>query len=52
MFLIYKDIQKGSVAKSYMTKASSYMVKYSWAVPHILGSPSSHTVYDFAIDPI
>ncbi len=27
-FLIYKKIHKGGVAKSYMTNASSYMVKY------------------------
>jgi hypothetical protein len=28
IFLIYKDILKGAVAKSYMTKGSSYMTKY------------------------
>jgi hypothetical protein len=28
IFLIYKEIQMGSFAKSYMSKASSYMVKY------------------------
>ncbi len=27
-FLIYKDIQKGAVAKSYILTASTYMTKY------------------------
>ena len=28
IFLMYKEIQKGAVAKSYMTNATSYMTKY------------------------
>jgi hypothetical protein len=28
IFLIYKEIQNGTVAKLYMTTASSYMVHY------------------------
>jgi len=47
IFLIYKEIQKGSVAKSYMTiTASSYIWLNICALPHILGSPS------FVTDPI
>jgi hypothetical protein len=46
IFLIYKDIQNGAVAKSYMTTGLliQYMGKYlrMHAFPHILGSPSSY----------
>jgi hypothetical protein len=42
IFLIYKDIQKGAVAKSYMTNG---LLIHIWlnicAFPYILGSPSS-----------
>ncbi len=45
-FLIYKEIQKGAVAKSYMTKG---IFIYVWlnicAFPHILGSPSSYMTW-------
>jgi hypothetical protein len=41
VFLIYKEIQNGAVAMSYMTKASSYVVKY--LLISSLGSPSSYT---------
>ncbi len=42
ILLIYKEIQNGAVAKSYVTiMASSYIVKYC-AFPHILGSPFSY----------
>jgi hypothetical protein len=43
IFLIYKEIQKGAVAKSYMTGG---LLIYDYvticAFPHILGSPSSY----------
>ncbi len=43
IFLIYKEFQNGSVAKSYMTNGILYSI---WgnicAFPHILGSPSSY----------
>jgi hypothetical protein len=46
VFLIYKEIQSGAVAKSYMTNGLLIycMGKYFWqfAFPHILGSPSSY----------
>jgi hypothetical protein len=43
IFLIYKEIQNGAVAKSYMTNGllSTHMGKYLHTV-HILGSPSSY----------
>jgi hypothetical protein len=50
IFLIYKEIQKGEVAKSYLRKGfliyeemRKYLVKYEEAV--------SYTVYYFATDP-
>jgi hypothetical protein len=43
IFLIYKEIQSGAVAKSYMTNC---LLIHIWgnicAFPHILGSPSSY----------
>jgi hypothetical protein len=51
IFLIYKEIQIGSVAKSYMRKGFliyeemlKYLVIYEEAV--------SHTIYDFATAPV
>jgi hypothetical protein len=41
IFLINWEIQTGAVAKSYVTNASLFMIKYC-AFPHILGSPSSY----------
>ena len=38
--LIYKEIQKGAVAKSYMT--NGLLMGNICAFPHILGSPSSY----------
>ncbi len=50
IFLIYKEIQKGAVAKSYMTKAaSSYMVKYLRISTYIR---EVFLIYDFATDHI
>ncbi len=42
IFLIYKETQNGAVAKSYMTKASSSLVKYLRISSYIMGSPSSY----------
>jgi hypothetical protein len=43
IFLIYKKIQKGVVAKSYMTNGLLiYGFMYICSFPHILGSPSSY----------
>ncbi len=43
IFIIYKEIQNGAVAKSYMTNG---LLIHIWgnvcAFPHILGSPSSY----------
>ncbi len=43
IFIICEEIQKGSVAKLYMTNdlLIQYMVKYL-RIPHILGGPSSY----------
>jgi hypothetical protein len=41
IFLIYKEIHNGAVAKPYMTNGSSCMFKY-FCIFHILGSPSSY----------
>jgi hypothetical protein len=38
IFLIYKEIQKGAVAKSYITNG----LLINFAFRHILGSPSSY----------
>jgi hypothetical protein len=53
IFLIYKEIQSGAVAKSYMTNG---LLIYGeiftlFLFPHILGSPSSYK-YDFATAPL
>ncbi len=45
IFLIYEEIQKGSVAKSDMTNASSYMVKYFRSSSYIR---KPFLIYDFA----
>ncbi len=45
MFLIFKEIQNGAVAKSYMTTASSYLVKYLRISSYIR---KSFLIYDFA----
>jgi hypothetical protein len=44
IFLTYKEIQKGSVAKSYMTTGplNPHIYLNICAFPHILGSPSSY----------
>ncbi len=42
IFLIYKEIQKGPGANSYMTNGLSHIWGKSCAFPHILGSPSSY----------
>jgi hypothetical protein len=47
IFFIFKEIQKGLVAKSYMT--SSYMVKYLLISSYIR---KPFFIYDFATDPI
>ncbi len=39
IFLIYKEIRSGAVAKSYMTNG---LLIYGEIFPHILGSPSSY----------
>jgi hypothetical protein len=39
IFLIYMEIQKGAVAKSYMTPHISLNI---CGFPHIIGSPSSY----------
>ncbi len=41
IFLIYKDIQKEAVAKSYITNGLLIYEKF-FAFPHKLGSPSSY----------
>jgi hypothetical protein len=41
IFLVYKEIQKGTVARHIWLTASSYMTNIC-AFPHILGSPSSY----------
>jgi hypothetical protein len=52
-FLVYKEIQNGAVAKSYMyDKLPPHIWGNICAFPHILGSPSSYTVYDFATAPL
>ncbi len=45
IFLIYKEIQKGSVEKSYMTNGllSPHIWFIIFTLPHIFGSPSSYT---------
>jgi hypothetical protein len=51
-FLIFKEIQNGAVAKSYMT--NGHLIYSIWgnicAFPHILGSP--FLIYDFATAPL
>jgi hypothetical protein len=42
IFLIYKEIQNGAVAKSYMTNGLLIYGTNICAFPHILGSPSSY----------
>jgi hypothetical protein len=42
IFLIYKEIQSGAVAKSYMTNDLLIYGENICAFPHILGSPSSY----------
>ncbi len=50
-FLINKEVQKGSVAKSYMAKASSYMTKTKYlSISSYIMKP--FLIYDFATDPI
>jgi hypothetical protein len=50
IFHIYKKIQEGSVAKSYVANsASSYMVKYLRISSYIR---KPFLIYDFATDPI
>jgi hypothetical protein len=49
IFLINKEVQKGSVAKSYMAEAYSYMTKYL-SVSSYIRKP--FLIYDFATDPI
>jgi hypothetical protein len=44
-FLIYKEIQSGAIAKSYMTNASSYMGKYLRISSYIR---KPFHIYDFA----
>ncbi len=42
IFLMYKEIQSGAVAKSYMTNGLLMGIRNIWAFPHILGSSSSY----------
>ncbi len=42
IFLIYKEIQNGAVAKSYMTNGPPHIWGNICAFPHILGSSSSY----------
>ncbi len=49
IFLIYKEIPKGSVASHLWLMASSYMVKY-WRIFSNIRKP--FLIYDFATDPI
>ncbi len=51
IFLIYKEIQKGAVAKSYMTNGllSSYMTTYLRISSYI---SKLFLIYDFATAPI
>jgi hypothetical protein len=49
IFLISKGIQKGSVAKSYITNGLSYMVKYLRISSYIR---KPFFMYGFATDPI
>ncbi len=42
IFLIYKEIQNGAVAKSYMTNGPPHIWGNIGAFPHILGSSSSY----------
>ncbi len=44
IFLIYKEIQKGSVAVMYMTNGLLFWLNIS-AFPHILWSPSSYSIW-------
>jgi hypothetical protein len=47
-FLINKEIENGAVAKSYITKASSYMGKYLRISSYIR---KPFLIYDFATAP-
>jgi hypothetical protein len=49
IFLIYKEIQNGAVAKSYKTNASSYMRKYL-NISSYIRKPL--LIYDFATAPL
>ena len=49
IFLIYKEIQKGAVAKSYMTNGYSYMTKYLRISSYIR---KPFFIYDFETAPI
>jgi hypothetical protein len=49
IFLIFKEIQKGEVAKSYMTVGSSYMTK-CLRISSYIRKPFH--IYDFATHPI
>ncbi len=51
IFLIHREIQKGAVAKSYMTKkASPYMTKYLPIFSSYITKP--FLIYDFAPNPV
>ncbi len=46
IFLIYKEIQNGTVEKSYMTNSLLIGIWLNiCAFPHILGSPSSYMTF-------
>jgi hypothetical protein len=49
IFLIYKEIQNGALAKSYKTNASSYMRKYLNISSYIR---KPFLIYDFATAPL
>jgi hypothetical protein len=49
IFLIYKEIQKGAVAKSYMTRTASYMTKY---LPISSYMRKPFLIIDFASAPV
>ena len=49
LFAVYKEIRKGSVAKSYMTNGLLYLVKYLRISSYIR---KPFLIYHFAIDPI
>ncbi len=42
LIYVYKEIQNGAVAKSYMTNGLSYTEKYLRISSYLIGSPSSY----------